>query len=682
MRIEASFFSFIILFFSATYSSVAVNMQSYGDGTGDWVIVDESQGVTNSGEGSADLSVIQNELKDALSVAVDFEIHAYQYTNTNSVDVFAGYVMPSRSTFQYSEPLPFTYYWPNTYYGSTGNMGPTSKMFLAYKFSESLGYPEYKAIAQIVYGMTTLRAVNNMGAVAYINNRDLKVSRPLSYQSQEETYNLILSDLDEAISTLGSVQPGKESLIAVEGPGYDIEENSESFSNYDWKNWVKLANTLKLRIAMCLAKPDNAKARRIAGEALGGLGVLDDDFGPSWKQNFSVHPLYKISCSKDGGWADCRMSASMENILKRQNNPLISKYFAKNSGALADKTTGSVLLATNSDYVGIRQGVTMEPKSQGVGYFNFSEVDPTIKYIRQTWVTKEEVIFLKAEAALRWGLGSKTAGEYYEKGIRSVFARYGFTDGVEEYINRESFVKLKGNKNIDYIDYYVSGNSCPGRLNIGVKWSDGDSDETKLEKLITQKWIATFPNSFEAWTDFRRTGYPRLIPVPEANKWTGTPTFPVELQLRRVPYSESDDNTLIDLPNIKAALSVFGLPGENSGGMRMYFEGHPDDYPWEYNDDAASAAYGWFIPKNFSGLSSVETTEVYDNVGVGVRVTESGMLILKGCNVGDRIVVCNISGMPIFETTATDEYMQIDLNGFARGVYIVQTGRSAQKFIM
>lgn len=564
-----------------------------------WQIVDESQDVTNSGEGTVELSVLQGELMTALGNAIEFGQHAYQYTNTNSVDVFAGYISPNRSTFQYGEPLPFTYSWPNTYYGSAGNMGPTSTLFHAYTFGPSLGYPEYKAIAQIVYGMATLRNVNNKGAVPYIDNRLLKVSHPLSYQSQEETYNLILSDLDEAIATLESVQPGKESLIAIEGQGVSTGDDTAGFSNYDWRNWVKLANTIKLRIAMCLSKPDNAKAMQVAAEALSGIGPLDDDFGPSWKQNRTVHPLYQVSASKDGGWHDCRMGASIENILKRQANPLISKYFTKNSSALADKTTGSVLLATNADYVGIRQGVTMEPKSQGVGYFNFSEVDPTIKYLRPVWVCKEEVIFLKAEAALRWGLGSKSAGEYYEEGIRTVFARYGVTDGIEEYINREGIVKLKGNKNIDYIDYYVSSNSCPGRLGVGVKWNDGDDNETKLEKLITQKWVAVFPNSFEPWTDFRRTGYPRLIPVPEANKWTGNPTFPVELQLRRVPYDESNDNTLIDLPNIRAALSVFGLPGQNSGGMRLYFEGDPATYPWEYDEDETSYSYGWPIPKNF-----------------------------------------------------------------------------------
>ena len=30
---------------------------------------------------------------------------------------------------------------------------------------------------------------------------------------------------------------------------------------------------------------------------------------------------------------------------------------------------------------------------------------------------------------------------------------------------------------------------------------------------MTQKWLALYPNGVEAWTEFRRTGYPKLTPV-------------------------------------------------------------------------------------------------------------------------------------------------------------------------
>ena len=493
------------------------------------------------------ITTVTEELKSALSDAISFAAHEYQYTNTNSVDVFAGYFTVNRSTFQYGGPLLFTYYWPNDYYPSAGNIGPVDALYNAYTYAEQLGYPEYKAIAQIVYGMTALRATNVKGAISYVDSRALKATRPLSYQSQEEAYHMILSDLDEAIETLESLQPDAATLQAIEGGGMAQGTVTAAYSNYDWRNWVKLANTIKLRLAMCLAKPDPKLARRVANEALSGTGVLDDDFGPTWVKGTDVHPAYYISSSKEG-LGDCRMSASIENAMKRLGNPLIGTFFTTNSGRINDKTTGASMLAAGKDYVGIRQGVTMEPKSAGVGYYNFSEVNTPVKYIRPTWVCKEEVLFLKAEAALRWGIGG-SAQQYYEAGIRAVFNRYGVSAGLDEYLARTEMVRQNG-KNIDYVDYYVGyvgSNSCPGRIEIGVAWNDGDSDETKLEKIITQKWISMFPNGgYEAWTDFRRTGYPRLFPVPEQNKWTGTPSFPVELQIRRIPniYSTNYDFSL------------------------------------------------------------------------------------------------------------------------------------------
>ena len=44
-------------------------------------------------------------------------------------------------------------------------------------------------------------------------------------------------------------------------------------------------------------------------------------------------------------------------------------------------------------------------------------------------------------------------------------------------------------------------------------WDNAASNEEKLEKSITQKWIACYPEGCEAWAEQRRTGYPKLFPV-------------------------------------------------------------------------------------------------------------------------------------------------------------------------
>ena len=39
------------------------------------------------------------------------------------------------------------------------------------------------------------------------------------------------------------------------------------------------------------------------------------------------------------------------------------------------------------------------------------------------------------------------------------------------------------------------------------------SNKVKLQKIITQKWIAGFPEGQEAWSEYRRTGYPKLFRI-------------------------------------------------------------------------------------------------------------------------------------------------------------------------
>ena len=129
--------------------------------------------------------------------------------------------------------------------------------------------------------------------------------------------------------------------------------------------------------------------------------------------------------------------------------------------------------------------------------------------LARAYVKRTEVLFLRAEGALRgWNMGG-TAAELYERGIRLAFEENNVTDEltIQNYLNTETA------KDVDYTDPYAPGNSIKGRITVGVKWDESDSNEVKLEKLITQKYVAIFPQGAEAWTTFRRTGYPRLFPV-------------------------------------------------------------------------------------------------------------------------------------------------------------------------
>jgi hypothetical protein len=88
----------------------------------------------------------------------------------------------------------------------------------------------------------------------------------------------------------------------------------------------------------------------------------------------------------------------------------------------------------------------------------------------------------------------------------------------------------------------------------------------KLEKIITQKYIANFPYSFEAWTDLRRTGYPKLFPVLNADEGDGTLKYGDII--RRAPFPDTDDASVVDI--INSGLDALG--GEDYQATRLWWD--------------------------------------------------------------------------------------------------------------
>ena len=88
-----------------------------------------------------------------------------------------------------------------------------------------------------------------------------------------------------------------------------------------------------------------------------------------------------------------------------------------------------------------------------------------------------------------------------------------------------------------YDDVVYAGdiNDFVNRITITVAWDAGATDEVKLEKIITQKWIAAQHNSIEAWVDHRRTGYPKLPYVYQNDSNADFGVIGPDEFLKRVP---------------------------------------------------------------------------------------------------------------------------------------------------
>lgn len=66
------------------------------------------------------------------------------------------------------------------------------------------------------------------------------------------------------------------------------------------------------------------------------------------------------------------------------------------------------------------------------------------------------------------------------------------------------------------------------------------NQEEKLEKIMIQKWIALYPNGQEAWSEWRRTGYPRMQTVYRNNS---NGLIDSEKGIRRMHYTIRETQT-------------------------------------------------------------------------------------------------------------------------------------------
>lgn len=543
---------------------------------------------STSGKGKDDPEAMANELKGAMQFMIRTQEHAYQYQRANHIDVYAGYWTVTQNKFLFGGALPTTYTFPNDYLmGAIGVPRELARRVRnAYEYAEALNVRYRRGIAIIMFDFVMQELTDIYGPIAFDDIRNDKKLPPFTYISQEEVYRRIFGELDEAIAILKEERPEADELKKIEGA-------LGGMSRGDWRNWVKLANSLRLRMAMNIVKIAPELAQIQAEKAMSDeIGVFTDrdafDFTQDrvfcdWVGN---NPLWQISY----GWDDLRLGASLENIMKRYQNPMIGKWFTTH-GNIVDPTGASTgYMAEERNYMGVRQGIAMIDKSTKTrGYGPFSQAGSDMQNMPTPIIKRTEMMFAMAEASLRgWSVpGGASAEELYERGIRLSFAEHGFSSEVDAYLAQTTVAKTDAGEDIDYVDPYNTVNSLKGRVTVGVAWNENDTDEVKLEKIITQKYIAVFPSSLTTWTTFRRTGYPRLFPV-YINNWPGVDG---ELQLRRIPY-------VLDVNNAQELATIPGLlGGPNEGGTRLWWDVATDIVTDEPGDDLARSKKR--IPKNF-----------------------------------------------------------------------------------
>ena len=549
--------------------------------------------------GRYDMSILEQELKEAIPFMINYSNaptnswtpHNYQYNRANNIDNYCGYWTTSKSTFGFSGNLPTLYTYPNDYLGGPGDNSIFARSYDAIHYSVNMvdqdgnpvgSKPHWRAIALIIQSYVAQNVVNTYGACPLTDWRNRERNKTVTWEAGYEVYNRVFSDLDEAIAILKKAQPSVSELNKIEMTGASICRG-------DWRIWVKFANCIKLRMAMMLAYYFEDVAKEKATEAINDeIGVLTE----SDSQDVAYYYVPSIGCTwyfLSEAWGDIRLNANLENIMKHFNNPLLEIWFSPLGTTVKDKWTG---VATSGEIAGMRAGINMMNKNAGSrtdgAYGSFSTMQK--KDMPMPFFKRTESLFLQAEAALRWGLGSRSVKDLYEAGITLSMTENGVDAAqITEYLNQTDLPV------VDYVDFRDGQNNIAGRVSCDVKWYESESKELKLEKLITQKYIAIFPQSDAAWADFRRTGYPRLFPVRLNGGMPGM-DGKLEWQIRRMPHAVVTNNAA-EMATLSAALGY----DQTDASMPIFWDRSYEWMQWGDEDETAGlpAPEKMPIPVNF-----------------------------------------------------------------------------------
>ncbi len=387
--------------------------------------------------------------------------------------------------------------------------------------------PGIYAVAQIWKVQAYLPRTDYWGPIPY--SKVGSGEKSVEYDSQEAIYKDFFAILKQAVSDLQSLR----------GTTLALGANDQVYGgNVD--KWIRFANSMRLRLALRVSAVDPALAKSEA-EAAVAAGVLTSNADDAFVKvtTNSLNPMCQATA-----WNEFRMSAAMESVLKGFSDPRMNVMYAP--------------AAASGQYKGLRNGYSqvqlgLPENSPGAN----SNVAPRylpdnqfstpflVMYAAESW-------FLRAEGALNgWNMGSGTAQSHYEQGIRTSMASWGFTGAA--------------------VDAYIAGTSKPIALNdvvqtpalsdIPVKWET--SPAKQREQILTQKWIANWPNGHEAWAEYRRTGFPKLYPRVNSDE----PLVPGNAVVRRTPYTSGEIAT-----NPKGVASgVSKLGGADNPTTRLWW---------------------------------------------------------------------------------------------------------------
>lgn len=438
---------------------------------------------------------------------------------------------------QHVSSINTAYYSGDKYLNSVGNFGVYFDHAYIYQvqpvvelYQLTLNNPQYQNLHQMSRIMKALifeRITDIYGDIPYfqagLGYYD-RIYTPV-YDKQQDIYTDLLKEVSQATDSLDD---------NADLPTGDVFYSSFGSSQID--EWKKFGYTLLLRMAMRLTKVDPTTAQSYVNKVQGLTMTSNDD------NAIVEHELGNETQNRDA-WSiiqedstDLKLCSTYIDSLQFNNDPRLPMM----SEILATEDT------TSPDQIGLPPGyilggsnpafdITQTSTYPAMGMEGYSRLnDNILSYTAPNLIlTYAESEFLLADAAKRWGIGDPAT--HYQNGVIAAITQlsaFGDASSISPALAQA---------------YY---NAHP--------YNDGNA----LNQINTQFWLSTVMNEYEAWSNWRRTGFPVLVPTNYTGNVTGG-TIP-----RRLEYPTSEKVT----NGVNYQSAVANLVGGDLLTSRMWWD--------------------------------------------------------------------------------------------------------------
>lgn len=530
---------------SVSFAMAAVLMPSCSEGFGDINENPYEKPIVPGGDGDGNDNKIDISMPDSISPAelerlasgvstigqifknFTYEglVDDYQRSTNLTHDIYAGYFANNNTNFINNSPnYVYTQDWSGRRWDHfyKDRSAEYKTLVNTFHFVDREKYKNAFYMTRIYYAFLASTMTDTYGEMpfgVYVQGKSAPEKCP--YNTQEEVYDMVFRMLEEAAD---SIVPGACS--------FKFASTDDKCYGGDEAKWVKFANTLRLRLAMRISNvaPERAEAEaKAAMSHPGGLMASQED---------RMKTMPKYAPVEMGGDGDTGLENEVANCGFRYSDVVMSldmEQAYKNLGSGLDPRCRICWFRPTPKQF-LEQGREMPTEYKGcpIGSSDIShetDVYSPLKcnhnegkvlrddywfgYSREyIWLGYSELKFLLAEATLRgWTSEFGSVEDLFKEGIRESFNYYHMPDSADVYIDR--------------LNIYNGTQENPFA---------GNDKEAQLEQIITQKWLAVFPNGNEGWAEFRRTDYPRL----NNHLNNKDPEIPSGKFIKRVGYSTDE----------------------------------------------------------------------------------------------------------------------------------------------